>query len=102
PDGLKVAQKAAGDAEQSAVSAQSRVDAWLHERLGIPTDQELPTIPGWTGKPKLDEAGHPVFANGRPVMEPDNLKYPEYEPKWWDIHNKPAAKRTPDEQAYYA
>ena len=102
PDGLAVARAASGDAERSAVNAQGRVDAWLHEKLSIPTDQELPTIPGWTGKPKLDAAGKPILdANGRPVMQPDNLKYPDYEQKWWDVHNKPAAARTAEEKAYY-
>jgi hypothetical protein len=34
-------------------------------------------------------------------MQPDNVKYPDYDQSWWDIHNKPAAKRTPEEQAAY-
>jgi hypothetical protein len=102
PDGLKVAQSAAADGERAAVEAQARVDAWLHERLGIPANQELPTLPGWTGTPKLDAAGHRMIdSNGRVIMQPDNLKYPAYEQKWWDIHSTPAAKRTPENQAWY-
>ncbi len=102
PDGLKVAQSAADDGERAAVDAQARVDAWLHERLGIPANQELPTIPGWTGTPKLDAAGHRMIdPSGRVIMQPDNLKYPAYEQKWWDIHATPAAKRTAEDQAWY-
>jgi len=34
-------------------------------------------------------------------MQPDNVKYPDYEQKWWDIHTKPAGARTADEKAFY-
>lgn len=102
PNGLRVARSAAADAEQDAIAAQGRVDAWLRERLNIPAGQELPVIPGWTGKPKLDASGKPMLdGSGRPTMEPDNVVYPQYEPRWWDIHKKPASARTPEETAYY-
>lgn len=102
PDGLKIARAAAFDAEESALKAQARVDTWLRERLGIPANQELPVIPGWTGKPQLDAAGKPLIGpNGRIVVKPDNLKYPDYEQRWWDIHMKPAGARTPEEKAFY-
>ena len=102
PDGLKVANEAVGDAETAAVKAQSRVDAWLHQRLNIPASEELPVIPGWTGKPQLDAAGHPMTnAGGRTMMIPDNLKYPNVEQKWWDINNTPLAKRSAENQAWY-
>jgi hypothetical protein len=102
PDGLKIARAAAFDAEESAIKAQARVDSWLHERLGIPENQELPVVPGWTGKPQLDSAGKPLIGpSGRVVMKPDNVKYPDYEPKWWDIHMKPAGARSAEEKAFY-
>jgi hypothetical protein len=95
PDGLVIARQAQSEAEQAALRAQARVDGWLHERLGIPANQPLPEkIPGWTGKTEID-------ANGLSVIVPDNLKYPDYEPKWWEINSKPAAKRTNDEVAFY-
>lgn len=100
-DGLRVARSAATDAENAAIAAQGRVDDWLRRKLGIPAGQELPVIPGWTGRPRLDAAGKPLMRNGRAVIEPDNLKYPDYEKQWWDIHKKPAAARTPEERAYY-
>ncbi len=100
-DGLKVARSAASDAEKSAVAAQERVNAWLRGRLGLKPNEELPVIAGWTGKPKLDSAGSPIMKNGRVVMQPDNVKYPDYEQKWWDIHTKPAGARTADEKAFY-
>ncbi|MBA3993304.1 MAG: hypothetical protein C0469_07235, partial [Cyanobacteria bacterium DS2.3.42] len=102
PDGLKIARAAAFEAEEASLKAQTRVDAWLRERLGIPANQELPVVPGWTGKPKLDSAGKPLIGpNGRVVMQPDNVKYPDYEQKWWDVHMKPAGARTPEEKAFY-
>lgn len=102
PDGLRVAREAAGDAEKAALDAQARVDAWLHERLNIPANQELPKLAGWTGHPKLDSNGVPeVGADGRPIMVPDKLKYPQNEQRWWNIHNTPLAKRTPEDQAWY-
>jgi len=102
PDGLKIARAAAFDAEEQALKAQQRVDIWLHEKLGIPANQELPVIPGWTGKPQLDSASKPLIGpNGRVVMQPDNLKYPDYEQRWWDIHMKPAGARTAEERAFY-
>ncbi len=102
PDGLKIARAAAFEAEEAALKAQGRVDAWLRERLGVPANQELPVVPGWTGKPKLDSAGKPLIGpNGRVVVQPDNVKYPEYEQKWWDVHMKPAGARTPEEKAFY-
>jgi hypothetical protein len=100
-DGLRVARLAATDAENAAIVAQGRVDDWLRRKLGIPAGQELPVIPGWTGKPRLDATGKPLLRNGRVVMEPDNLKYPDYEKQWWDIHKKPLAARTPEERAFY-
>ncbi|HIA53382.1 MAG TPA: hypothetical protein EYN91_15060 [Candidatus Melainabacteria bacterium] len=102
PDGLRIARAAAFDAEESAIKAQARVDQWLRERLGVPANQELPVIPGWTGKPQLDSAGKPLIGpNGRVVVQPDNVKYPDYEPRWWDIHIKPAGARTAEEKAFY-
>ncbi len=102
PDGLKIARAAAFDAEESAVKAQARVDKWLREKLGIPDNQELPVIPGWTGKPQLDAAGKPLIGpNGRVVVQPDNVKYPDYEQRWWDIHMKPAGARSAEEKAFY-
>jgi hypothetical protein len=102
PDGLAVARGAVSDAEQSALAAQGRVDAWLHQRLNIPADQELPRIPGWTGHPKLGSDGLPELgADGRPIMEPDKLTYPQYEQRWWDIHNTPLAKRSAEDQTWY-
>jgi hypothetical protein len=100
-DGLRVARAAAGDAENAAIAAQGRVDDWLHQKLNVPAGQDLPVIPGWTGKPRLDASGKPLLQNGRVVIEPDNLKYPDYEKQWWDIHKKPVAARTPEERAYY-
>jgi diguanylate cyclase (GGDEF)-like protein len=102
PEGLRIANHALSKAESDAVRAQQRVDEWLRQKLDLPADAQLPTIPGWTGKPLLDELNRPVLdQTGKAVIQPDKLKYPEYEQKWWDIHNKPAGKRTPDETAYY-
>lgn len=101
PEGLKLAKESLAQAEEAAVKAQGRVDDWLRQRLSIPPGQDLPTIPGWTGKPKLDAAGKPVIdaETGLTVMIPDNLKYPDPPAEWWALNAKP--KRTAEEDAIY-
>ncbi len=37
----------------------------------------------------------------RPIMEPDKLKYPDVEQRWWNIQMTPAAKRSAEDVAWF-